>query len=576
MAAKDLRRVLPYVRPYWKHLGWMLFGALGSQIFAVFIPLVIKEMIDGPLANGNRDEIFKWTVLVLALGIAEGFLLFMRRFLLARAASTMEMQMRDDLYAHLQRLSLRFHGRWQSGQLLSRAMSDANLIFREFVVFCAVYFVANVLTFVAVCGLLISLHVWLGVLVALGAIPVVIVSESFRLRYEKAARLVQDREGDIGTFVEESALGVRVITTFGRQETVGESFAEKGEDLRRAAIDAVRLRARFRALLGLVPNVVMALVLIGGAFAVANGSLSIGGLVAFFSLLFMLVWPVESMGEILSLTHESSTAAERIYEVFDSEPEITDRHGAKTIDRIEGRIEFDNVVFAFPDREPVLSGIDLVVEPGETIAFVGRTGCGKSTLCSLVPRLEEVTSGAVKIDGHDVKDLRLKSLRKHIGFALEDALLFSASVRENLALGHSHASDDELEAALRLAQAGFVYDLPWGLDTRIGEQGMTLSGGQRQRLALARAIVGNPPILVLDDPLSALDVHTEALVQQALVNVVGRSTTLISAHRPSTLALADRVAFLEDGKIAALGTHSELLESIPAYKDVLSQKAEVI
>jgi ATP-binding cassette, subfamily B, bacterial len=295
------------------------------------------------------------------------------------------------------------------------------------------------------------------------------------------------------------------------------------------------------------------------------------------SLELMLIGPIDMLGWIIANLQESMTAADRIYEVLDSDVTIADRPGAITIDprAVTGHVRFEGVVFTFPDAtEPVLRGIDLDIRPGETVALVGVTGSGKSALISLVPRMHDVTGGRITIDGHDIRDLRLDNLRDLIGVAFEEPTLFSMSVRENLTLGRPDATDPQVTEALAIAQADFVHDLPWGLETRVGEQGLSLSGGQRQRLALARAVLGRPRVLVLDDPLSALDVHTEALVEEALARVLVGSTALIVVHRPSTVALADRVALLEDGVITHVGTHSELLTTVPAYRAVLSAEAE--
>jgi ATP-binding cassette subfamily B protein len=303
--------------------------------------------------------------------------------------------------------------------------------------------------------------------------------------------------------------------------------------------------------------------------------MTIGALVAFVSLQLMLVWPIDALGWIIATGQEAMTAADRIFEVFDTPPSIVDRSGAVQVRDLSGHVRFEGVQFGYPGSDaPVLRGIDLEIHPGETLALVGATGSGKTTLTSLVPRLYDVTAGRVTLDGRDVRDIRLASLRGLVGMAFEEPTLFSMSVRENLTLGRIDATDAEIRSALAVAQADFAYELPWGLDTRVGEQGLSLSGGQRQRLALARAVLARPRVLVLDDPLSALDVHTEALVEAALARVLRGTTALLVVHRPSTVSLADRVALLADGRIVATGTHSELLDTVPAYRAVLSAAAE--
>jgi ATP-binding cassette subfamily B protein len=289
----------------------------------------------------------------------------------------------------------------------------------------------------------------------------------------------------------------------------------------------------------------------------------------------MLIWPMDAIGWVLSMREEFQTAAERLNEVLDSHPEIADGQHARTLDHSRGRIEFRGVGFKYPkSNEWILRDLNLVIEPGETVGLVGRTGSGKTTLAYLVPRLYDVAEGSVLLDGIDVRDLQLRSLRSHIGFAFEDPILFSASVHENLIMGRPIVSDQELKRAIDVAQAGFVWDLPWGLETRVGEQGYTLSGGQRQRLALARAVLGSPPVLVLDDPLSSVDVHTEAVIEDALRRVLEGVTGLLVVHRPSSLALADRVALIDGGRVAAIGTHRDLLKSNELYRALLSQEYE--
>jgi ATP-binding cassette subfamily B protein len=347
--------------------------------------------------------------------------------------------------------------------------------------------------------------------------------------------------------------------------------------VRETGVLKARLLARSWSEFDAVPNATLAIVLVGGAFAVSTGGMTVGGLVAFISLQLMLIWPIDALGWIIANGQESMTAADRIYEVFDVVPSIVDGDPALDPAAVTGRLRFEGVQFRYPGAdEPILRRIDLDVRPGETVAIVGVTGSGKTSLVSLVPRLYDVTGGRITLDGRDIRTMTLGSLRSAVGMAFEEPTLFSMSVRENLTLGRPGATDEEIEEALAVAQAGFVYDLPWGLATRVGEQGLSLSGGQRQRLALARAVLARPKVLVLDDPLSALDVHTEALVEEALARVLHGTTALVVVHRPSTVALADRVALLRDGEIAAIGTHSELLATVPEYRAVLSAASEPV
>jgi ATP-binding cassette subfamily B protein len=340
--------------------------------------------------------------------------------------------------------------------------------------------------------------------------------------------------------------------------------------VRSSQLNMVGFSARFWSLLQLIPNLTMAVVVLLGTLAVAHGAMTLGAMVAFVTLLVLLQWPVIDIGWILAMAEEAATAATRLGEVFDTEPSITDRPEAAALVRSHGRLCFESVGFRFDDAdEDVLRDIGLEIEPGETVAIVGATGSGKSVLTALPSRLHDVTRGRITLDGVDIRDLELSSLRRQVATAFEDPVLFSMSVRENLVLGRPDASDADILAALELAQATFVDDLPWGLDTRVGEQGLSLSGGQRQRLALARAVVARPSVLVLDDPLSALDVHTEALVERALAAVLSETTGLVVVHRPSTVALADRVALLTDGRLTAIGTHSELMR-LPAYASILA------
>jgi ATP-binding cassette subfamily B protein len=419
------------------------------------------------------------------------------------------------------------------------------------------------------------IHLLLGLFVLVAMAPLAVFTRRFELRYSRHARRAQDLTGDLATSVEESALGIRVIKSYGRRPQMLAAFTRDAERLRGAELTKIRTLAAFWALLEGLPQLILAGVAFGGVLAVAHHAMSLGQLVAFVTLFLRLIWPIVSLGWLLALTQEAASAARRIFEVMDSRPTILDP--AEPVAAEQGTtLRFEDVHFRFADAEAdVLRGVDLDIRAGETMALVGATGSGKTTLTALVPRLYDVTSGQILIGGVDVRDLRLDQLRHAVSTAFEDATLFSASVRENLTLGRAGISDDDVSEAIDVAQAGFAYELPFGLETRIGEQGLSLSGGQRQRLALARAVLGRPRVLVLDDPLSALDVHTEAQVEAALRRVLAGTTALVVAHRPSTVLLADRVALLVDGRIAAVGTHSELLATVPEYRNLLSQTPEL-
>jgi ATP-binding cassette subfamily B protein len=570
----NLWRIRAYVRPYLGQMITMLAVSAVGVGASIVVPLVARAVVDGPVAGHDVRGVVLLALLALALGVAEAGMFFIRRWVQATAAAGIENRIRNDLYAHLQRLPLEFHDQIQSGQLVSRATSDLSVI-RRFLSFGLIFLIVNVATYLTVVGLLMHLYWPLGLLMATSALPLFVIMRKFAENHITISRQIQDEQGDVATLVEEAAVGIRAIKSFGRRRHVARTFAGAARQLHDMSLRKAGVTATYWPLFDIVPNAMLAAVLLVGAMAVASGGLTVGGLVAFVSLTLMLIWPIASLGWILATGQEAATAADRLFEVFDTAPSIVDRPGATELAEARGHLRFEGVGFTYPGTTtPVLRDVTLEVRPGETMALVGVTGSGKTTVTALVPRLYDVTAGRVTLDGHDVRDLTLSSLRQLVSTAFEDPTLFSASVRENLALGHPGASDEQVAEALRIAQADFAYELPWGLDTRIGEQGLSLSGGQRQRLALARAVLGRPRVLVLDDPLSALDVHTEALVEEALRRVLAGTTALLVVHRPSTVALADRVALLEDGTITAVGTHSELMATVPSYRAVLSAEAE--
>ena len=569
----SLWRLRGYLHPYVGSLVIMLVTATLGVFAALSIPLVTAALIDGPLAEGDRGAILPLGLLALTLGIVEALLILIRRWVQAAAVLGVERQLRDDIYTHLDSLPMSFHARWQSGQLLSRITTDLSTI-RRFTGFGLLFLIINILQLVVTTGLLLHLYWPLGLVVACAAVPIVGLSMSFERRYVLVSRRVQDEQGDVATEVEESTLGIRAIKSFGRGEHAYDKFDARASRLYESQMDKVRLSARFWTFLEVLPSIALVIVLLLGARAVGNGSISIGVLVAFITLMLSLVWPVEALGVILSMAQEAMTAADRVVEIFDTESEIVG--GSRVLAHPRGHLRLEGVGFRFPDATTdVLHDVNLEVLPGETVAIVGATGSGKTVLTSLVPRLQDPTVGRILIDGVDTRDLTLPNLRSIVATAFEEPTLFSMSARENVALGQPDATDEDSARAIDVAQAGFVRELPWGLDTRIGEQGMSLSGGQRQRLALARVILAEPRIMVLDDTLSALDVHTEALVEAALREVLAHATGIVVAHRASTVLLADKVALLEDGTITAVGRHSDLLESVPAYRELLAADSEL-
>src|SRR5580704_4703487 len=581
-----LWRLRGYLKPFRVQMVVMFAAALGAVTAEIIIPLLTKSVIDGAIAHGARRLLIPLALAAIGLGTAEALLNLIRRWIQADAVAAMEKTIRDDMYAHLQGLQASFHDHWQSGQLLSRATTDLSSI-RRFAGFGLIFMVTNVMTFVAVVALLIHLNWWLGLVTGAVFAPVLPVCFRFEKRYRVLSRRVQDQQGDLATLIEEAATGIRVLKALGRGRQAAVRHGAEATKVYRTQVEKAGLLGSFWALLDLIPNAVIGIIIVLGALAVSTRSLTLGGLVAFITLALQLVWPVEALGYIIATGQEAATAAQRVLEVFDAQPEITDKtqdldpersvvralrpagpppQAARSTERSRGHLVFDHVAFTYPGAaEPVLRDVVLDLTPGQTVVLTGATGSGKSTLLQLVPRLADATSGSVRLDDTDIRDIPLARLRAAVGCAFEDATLFSASVRENVMFGAPDADEAAVEAALTAAQARFAYDLPWGLDTRIGEQGMALSGGQRQRIALARAILAGPDVLILDDPLSALDVHTEERVTRALHQILAGATALVVAHRPSTVALADSVALLSGGVIAARGSHRQLLASSPEY-----------
>jgi ATP-binding cassette subfamily B protein len=580
---RTLLRILPFATSAAPRILLGMVAALLASLVALSIPQVLRWLVDGPLSTGDPAAVWPAALLVVGLGAAEAVFISLRRWFVLTPGTHVEARMRNALYEKLQDLPVAFHDRWPSGQLLSRAVSDLSLI-RRWLSFGIVLLVVNVVTIIVGFGILISWNWILGTIFLVLSVPLWIYGFVFEKKYSIVARRSQDQAGDLATAVEESVHGIRVLKAFGRGKHALKKFESQAEALRGTEIEKAKAIAGIWLWLLLIPDVAFGICLVVGVWLAAQGELTVGELVAFFATATVLRFPIESIGFLLSMTFDTRTAADRFFEVMDEVNTITDPAEPKRIAEPRGELVFDDVHFRYqdsPERYPdLLNGIDLTVRPGETMALVGLTGSGKSTLTALTTRLYDVTGGAVKVDGVDVRDLTRYDLRQAIAMAFEDATLFSASVRDNVLLGRDGLDPTSAEAerilteALEIAQAGFVYELPDGVETKVGEEGLSLSGGQRQRLALARAVAAAPSILVLDDPLSALDVDTEALVEAALRRVLAATTALVVAHRPSTVTLADRVALLEDGRVTAVGTHHDLLATNEHYRFVLSSLEE--
>ncbi|MFJ1591787.1 ABC transporter transmembrane domain-containing protein [Kitasatospora albolonga] len=572
-AVRSLLRLWPYVRPVRVRLFTAAFVAVLASCLSLVIPLILKWMVDGPVADRDPGGVWLGALYLLLLGIAEAVLFGFRRWLVARPLAGVEASMRADLYRHLQRLPVAFHDRWPSGQLLSRGTSDLMLL-RMFLAFPLTFLVVNSATILVGFVILFAQDWSLGLVLLVPVVPLVILCSVFETKYSLVARKAQDQTGDLTTVVEESVLGIRIVKGFGRHRSQALAFKALSQRLRSTELGKARLLAGIWALITTIPELAIGAALVLGTIQVADGSLSAGTLVAFLSTALALRWPVESIGFLLAMSQEAATATDRYFEVMDAAEEQETAGARAGTPKSPAGLVFEGVEFRYPDAEPgsppVLARIDLEVRPGETMALVGGTGSGKTTLTALVPRLHEVTGGRITLDGEDIATMERARLRELVSVAFEEPTLFSATVGENVRMGAEDADEEQVRRALAVAQADFVHRLPKGLDTEVGEQGLSLSGGQRQRLALARAVVGEPRFLVLDDPLSALDVHTETLVEAALRRVLEETTAVVVAHRPSTVMLADRVALLSGGRITAVGTHQELLRSNAEYAWLMS------
>ena len=566
---RTFARLLAYLRPYRRGVAISIVLAVGSQAAQIALIWVTgKNVIDQALLNHDTHQLWLYVGAIAVLGFVSAVFMLGRRLISGKQALDVEMDLRQGLYSHLVRLSFGFYDRHQTGQLMSRATVDLQGV-RFFLGYGLIFFFQNLLTVVSVTVVLFFFE-WHLALIVLAVMPFLV---ALAYRYSHVAhptlRDVQQKLADVATVSEENIVGVHVVKAFAQEPAEQEKFAVRNDALFGQTIRANRQRATYVPLLSFVPLLAQAAVLLFGARMVADGSLSVGAFVAFNLYLALLVTPLRSLGMWVGQAQRATASGERIFEVLDEPEEVADSPGAPDLPPGDGAIRFENMSFSYLPGRPVLEHVDLGLEAGTTVALIGHTGSGKTTLASLVPRFYDVDSGRVLVDGVDVRDVTLASLRREIGVIPQDPFLFSTTVRENIAFGRPEMSDEEVERVSRLAQAHeFVERLPQRYETVIGERGITLSGGQRQRIAIARALAIDPRILILDDATASVDATTEARVRAGLREVMQDRTTLIIAHRLSTIALADEIVVLDSGRIAARGTHDELLETSPVYREI--------
>jgi ABC-type multidrug transport system fused ATPase/permease subunit len=563
-------RLLGFLKPYTRGAVVSLVLAAVAMVATVAIPWLTGQAVD-QITQHDKHGLTLLAAGILGLSVVRLGLSVMRRLVAGRVSLGVEYDLRNLVYAHLQTLELGFFATTQTGQLMSRATVDLQSV-RFFLGYGLVFILQSALTILLAAGAMLALQPGLGAL-ALTPVPfVVLVAARYGRRSRPSLQEVQQRIAELTADVEENVSGVRVVKAFAAEPRQLDRFRGSVTRVFDQSMHATRLRAFYNPFIGFLPNLGLAVILLVGGRQVINGSLTLGDFTAFYAYLLMLIAPMRQLGIALSLAQRASASGARLFQILDREPRLVAPEGAPPLPAGSGRVELRDVTFSYPEASPSLRDVSLLVEGGTTVALVGATGSGKSTLVRLIARLYDPTSGTVLVDGADVREVDLVSLRRSIAVVDDDPFLFSATVHDNIAYGRPDATRAEVVRAAERAQAaGFIDELPDGYDTRVGERGLTLSGGQRQRLAIARALVADPRILVLDDATSSVDASTEQEIKQALREVMAGRTTFVIAHRLSTIALADDIVVLEDGQIAARGTHAELLERSELYHEIATK-----
>jgi ATP-binding cassette subfamily B protein len=560
--------LLGFLRPYKWSLVVSIVLAVLSQAAQFATAFLTGEALGSAVEGHDKHALKLIVAAIIGVGIARALFMGARRLISGQQALGVEFDLRSALYAHLLRLSFGFYDRHQTGQLMSRATVDLQTV-RFFLGYGLIFFFQNVLTLVGATAVMFFFN-WKLTLTALWIAPLLI---GLAYRYSHVAhpllRDVQQKMADVATVAEENIVGVHVVKSVAQERAEQAKFERSSEAVFGQSVAANMQRALYVPLLSFLPLLAQAAVILVGGRMVIAGSLSYGAFFSFNIIVLMMVMPLRMLGMWIGQAQRATASGERIFEVLDEPEEVADRPGARDLPPGPGRVEYRAVNFEYAPGRPVLRAIDLELDPGSTTALIGHTGAGKTTLAALVGRFYDVSDGSVLLDGIDVRDVTIASLRQAIGVVSQDPFLFSATVRDNMAFGVGNATDEEIERAAELAQAReFIERLPDGYDTLIGERGITLSGGQRQRLAIARALIVDPRVLILDDATAAVDATTEALIKRGLREVMRGRTTIIIAHRLSTISLADDIVVLDGGEIAARGTHEQLIATSPVYRDI--------
>ena len=561
------RRLLGFLRPYRRDVIISLVFAWLAMATTVAIPLLIGAAVDA-IESGRRDDLLPLALAIVGAGLLRLGLTFVRRLVAGKVSVAVEFDLRQRIYEHLQRLELGFFDGQQTGQLMSRATVDLQSI-RFFLGYGLIFLTQNALTILLAGAVMFALNPWLAALALLPVPFVVFTAMRFNRLSRPALQEVQQRIAELTAEAEESVSGIRIVKAFAREEHMLTRFRNSVTRVFDQNVYSTRLRAFYSPMLGFLPSLGLAVVLLIGGREVINGSFTIGQFTAFYTYLVMLVGPMRMLGMALGMAQRAIASGNRMFEILDREPRVTSPPDAPPLPEGPGRLEFKRVGLAYDGGEPSLAEVDLVVPAGHTVALVGPTGSGKTSVVALIARLYDPTTGTVTIDGADIRSVDIHSLRQSVAFVADDSFLFSATVADNVSYARPDATQEQIELAARRAQAhDFIMRLPEGYETVVGERGLTLSGGQRQRLAIARALVADPRVLILDDATSSVDARTEEEIKRGLREAMRGRTTFVVAHRLSTISLADEIVVMEEGRIADRGTHEELLQRSPLYAEI--------